>query len=158
MLSIGKPALDFTLAATGQKNISLSDYKNKQHVVLYFYPRDNTPGCTQEGIDFAAQYDQFKKLNTEVLGISRDTVACHEKFREKFAFPFPLLADPDEVVCQLYGVMQDKMMYGKKVRGIERSTFVIDKNGILRHEWRKVKVDEHVAEVLAAIKDKCYTA
>ncbi len=116
------------------------------------YPRDNTPGCTQEGEDFSAAFAQFKKAKAVILGISPDTVASHEKFKKKMAFPFELLSDPDRKVCALYDVIQEKSMYGKKYMGIERSTFVIDAKGVLRHAWRKVKVKGHAEAVLAAVK------
>ena len=148
----GKAVPDFTLSATGGSNISLSDYRGQQHVVLYFYPRDNTPGCTQESNEFNAAVKQFTKAGCVILGISRDTLKSHEKFKAKFDFTFELLADPDETICGLFEVMKQKNMYGKKVRGIERSTFLIDKQGILQKAWRKVKVDGHVAEVLTAAK------
>ena len=121
-------------------------------VVIYFYPRDNTPGCTQEGEAFAAAYAQFKKAKANIVGISADSLAAHEKFKRKMAFPFELLSDPDQKVCKLYGVIREKSMYGKKFMGIERSTFLIDGKGVLRHEWRKVRVNGHAAEVLAAVK------
>jgi peroxiredoxin Q/BCP len=120
---------------------------------LYFYPKDSTPGCTTEGQDFAANHAKFKRLNTVILGISRDSVASHEKFRAKYNFPFDLLSDPDETACAIFDVIKEKNMYGRKVMGIERSTFLIDANGKLLREWRKVKVKGHVAEVLDAIKD-----
>ncbi len=121
-------------------------------VVLYFYPRDNTPGCTTEGIDFRDRHYKFAKAGASVAGISRDTLASHEKWSAKMGFPFPLIADPDEVLCQRFGVMKDKNMYGKKVRGIERSTFVIDGRRNLLREWRGVKVPGHADEVLAFVK------
>jgi peroxiredoxin Q/BCP len=123
-----------------------------QNVVLYFYPRDNTPGCTQEGLDFTALFPQFKKNRTLILGISRDSVDSHEKFKRKMGYPFELLSDPDEAVCKLYDVIQEKSMYGKKFLGVERSTFLIDAKGILRAAWRKVKVTGHAEAVLAAVK------
>lgn len=140
------------LPATGNKNINLTDFIEKSHVVLYFYPRDNTPGCTQEGQDFRDHYAEFTALNTVILGISRDSVKKHESFKAKYTFPFDLLADEDEQLCQLFAVMKNKQMFGKPTRGIERSTFLFDKQGVLRHEWRKVKVDNHVSDVLAAIQ------
>ena len=120
--------------------------------VLYFYPRDNTPGCTQEGEDFAAAHAQFKRAKTLIFGISADSLESHEKFKKKMGFPFELLSDPDQKVCKLYDVIQEKSMYGKKFLGIERSTFVIDGKGVLRHAWRKVKVKGHASAVLAAVK------
>jgi peroxiredoxin Q/BCP len=121
-------------------------------VVLYFYPRDNTPGCTQEGESFTSDFPQFKKSKTLIFGISADSVDSHQKFKKKMAFPFDLLSDPEQRVCKLYDVIQEKSMYGKKYLGIERSTFLIDGKGILRQEWRKVKVAGHTAAVLAAVK------
>lgn len=144
------PALK--LPATGEHTIDLKSLRGK-NVVLYFYPKDSTPGCTTEGQDFAANHAKFKRLNTVILGISRDSVASHEKFRAKYNFPFDLLSDPDETACAIFDVIKEKNMYGRKVMGIERSTFLIDANGKLLREWRKVKVKGHVAEVLDAIKD-----
>jgi peroxiredoxin Q/BCP len=120
--------------------------------VIYFYPRDNTSGCTQEGLDFAALYPQFKKAKSSVLGISPDSVASHEKFKAKMQFPFELLSDTEQKVCKLFDVIQEKSLYGRKYVGVERSTFVIDAAGVLRHEWRKVKVKGHAEAVLAAVK------
>jgi peroxiredoxin Q/BCP len=149
-IEVGKKAPQFTLEGTGG-SWSLSDGAGSA-VVIYFYPRDNTPGCTQEGEDFSAAYPQFKKAKTLIFGISADSLASHEKFKQKMAFPFELLSDPDKKVCTLYDVIQEKSMYGKKFLGIERSTFVIDAKGVLRHDWRKVKVKDHAAQVLAAVK------
>lgn len=150
-IAIDQEVPDFTLPATGNQNISLSDFRGKQHVVLYFYPRDNTPGCTSEGQDFTQYYEAITALDAQVLGISRDDVRSHEKFKERFAFPFHLLADTQETVCNLFGVMKMKNMYGKQVRGIERSTFIIDREGILRRSWRNVKVEGHVEEVITEL-------
>jgi peroxiredoxin Q/BCP len=148
---VGKPLPDFTLPATGNETgrFQLRDARGAK-LVLYFYPRDNTPGCTLEGQDFQQLLPRFKRAGVRVCGLSRDTLAAHEKFCSKFGFGFELLADPDETICNLFGVMKDKNMYGKKVRGIERSTFLVDAQGVLRQEWRKVKVEGHAAEVLAA--------
>jgi peroxiredoxin Q/BCP len=121
-------------------------------VVLYFYPRDNTPGCTQEGESFTGLYAAFKKVKTLILGISADTVASHAKFKAKMTFPFELLSDPEQAVCKLYDVIQEKSMYGRKYLGIERSTFLIDGKGVLRQEWRKVRVNGHAEAVLAAVQ------
>jgi thioredoxin-dependent peroxiredoxin len=148
-IDVGKKAPQFTLEGTGG-SWSLSDGAGGT-VVVYFYPRDNTPGCTQEGEDFTAAYAQFKKAKTLIFGISADSLAAHEKFKKKMAFPFELLSDPDQKVCKLYDVIQEKSMYGKKYLGIERSTFLIDGKGVLRHIWRKVKVNGHAAAVLAAV-------
>jgi peroxiredoxin Q/BCP len=150
-VSIGKAVPNFTLPATGDKTISLKDFKG-QNLVLYFYPKDSTPGCTLEGQGFRDNYSKFKRQNTIVLGVSRDSLKSHENFRSKQKFPFDLLSDTEETLCQLFDVIKMKNMYGKKVRGIERSTFLIDDKGKLRQEWRKVKVDGHVDEVLAAVK------
>ena len=150
-LKIGDMVPSITRAATGGKSLSLSDFKGRK-VVLYFYPKDDTPGCTLEGQDFTRLNDQFKAANCEILGVSRDPVASHEKFCSKFAFTFTLLSDEDEQLCKSFDVIKDKNMYGKIVRGIERSTFVIDRDGRLSREWRKVSVDGHAAEVLAHVK------
>jgi peroxiredoxin Q/BCP len=149
-IEIGKQAPQFTLEGTSGR-WSLAD-NERSALVLYFYPRDNTSGCTQEGIDFAALHAQFKKAKALIFGISPDSVASHEKFKKKLSFPFDLLSDPDKKVCKLYDVYKEKSMYGRKYLGVERSTFVIDSKGVLRHEWRKVKVKDHAAAVLAAVK------
>jgi peroxiredoxin Q/BCP len=149
-IDIGKTAPQFTLEGTGG-SWSLLDVAGSP-VVIYFYPRDNTPGCTREGEDFSAAHTQFKRAKTAIFGISADSMAAHEKFKQKMGFPFDLLSDPDKKVCKLYDVIQEKSMYGKKFLGIERSTFLIDGKGVLRHIWRKVKVDGHAASVLAAVK------
>jgi peroxiredoxin Q/BCP len=148
---VGKKVPAFEGDATGEQTISSKDLIG-QPFVLYFNPRDNTPGCTVESNDFSAQHAKFKRRKIRILGISRDTLKSHEKFKAKFDFPFELIADPDEKICNLFEVMKDKNMYGKKVRGIERSTFLFDKDGILRREWRKVKIEGHVDEVLEAAK------
>ena len=149
-IEIGKKAPAFTLEGTAGK-WRLADAGGGP-LVIYFYPRDNTPGCTQEGESFASHYAQFKKAKTLICGISADSVASHDKFKKKMSFPFELLSDPDRQVCKLYDVIQEKSMYGKKYMGIERSTFLIDFNGVLRQEWRKVKVGGHAEAVLAAVK------
>jgi peroxiredoxin Q/BCP len=146
----GKEAPAFTLNGTGGE-WSLSAAVGSP-VAIYFYPRDNTPGCTQEGDSFASHYAQFKKAKTLIVGISADSIESHEKFKKKMGFPFELLSDPDKRVCKLYDVIQEKSMYGKKYMGIERSTFLIDAKGVLRQEWRKVKVNGHAEAVLAAVK------
>ena len=145
----GKKAPPFTLAGTSGE-WSLKDGAGKA-VVLYFYPRDNTPGCTTEGANFAASYAKFRKANAVVLGISADSAESHVKFKAKLCFPFDLLSDPDREVCKLYDVIQEKSLYGRKFLGIERSTFLIDGKGVLREQWRKVKVTGHVDAVLAAV-------
>ena len=149
-IQVGKPVPKFKLGATGDQEISLDSLRGKS-VVLYFYPRDDTPGCTTEGCGFRDHHGAFRKLGAVVLGVSRDTLASHEKFKMKYEFPFDLLSDGDEKLCRLFDVIKEKNMYGRKVLGVERSTFLIDSQGILRQEWRKVKVDGHVAEVLAAL-------
>lgn len=148
---LDKPVPDFKLPATGGKTVSLAGLKGK-NVVLYFYPKDKTPGCTLEGQNFRDQQSKFAKLDTVVLGVSRDSVKSHESFKQEEGFNFDLLADEDEKLCRMFDVIKLKNMYGKEVMGVERSTFLIDKEGVLRQEWRKVKVDGHVAEVLEAVK------
>jgi thioredoxin-dependent peroxiredoxin len=150
-IEIGKKAPPFTLEGTGG-TWSLDGAKGNA-VVLYFYPRDNTSGCTQEGLDFSALNAQFKKAKALVFGISPDTVASHAKFKSKMSFAFDLLSDPEQKVCKLYEVIQEKSMYGRKYMGVERSTFVIDGKGVLRKQWRKVKVKDHAQAVLAAVKE-----
>jgi peroxiredoxin Q/BCP len=150
-VTLGKPVADFTLPATGNKDISLSDLRG-QNVVIYFYPKDSTPGCTTEGQDFRDHIKTFRRRKTVILGISRDSIKSHENFKAKQEFPFDLLSDAEEHACQLFGVIKEKNMYGRKVLGIERSTFLIDAEGVLRKEWRKVAVKGHVEEVLEAIK------
>lgn len=142
---------EFQQAATNGLTVNSQQLRG-HYTILYFYPRDNTPGCTQESQDFAALHQEFCQLNTEIFGISRDNVASHEKFKAKLALPFELIADTDETLCQLFGVMKDKNMYGKKVRGIERSTFLIDPDGVVQGVWRKVSVKEHAAELLNTLK------
>jgi peroxiredoxin Q/BCP len=148
---LGKPVADFSLPSTGNTTFKLSGARGSK-LVLYFYPKDNTPGCTAEGADFRDLHEQFRRAGSRVFGISRDSAASHERFKEKMRFPFELLADPDEAVCGQFGVMKDKLMYGKKVRGIERSTFVVDEKGVLVREWRGVKVPDHAQEVLNFVK------
>ena len=144
-------ALDFDLPATGGGSVKLSDYKGRG-VVLYFYPRDNTPGCITEGLNFRDLHPLFQALGWEVFGISRDSVKTHEGFKARQAFPFALLSDPDEVACAAFGVMKVKNMYGKPVRGIERSTFVIAPDGAIAKTWRGVKVPGHAQEVLEFVR------
>ena len=155
--SIGKKVPAFALPATGAGRVRLSGLKGK-YVVLYFYPKDDTPGCTLEGQDFRDQIRKFHARNTVVLGVSRDSLKSHENFAAKYKLPFLLLADEDERLCTLFDVIRMKNMYGKQVRGIERSTFLIDDKGVLRREWRKVKVAGHVLEVLQAIQELQYGA
>ena len=141
----------FTLPCTSGKNFVLTDFKGK-FLVLYFYPKDSTPGCTTQGIQFRDHYEHFKAFNCEIFGISRDSLKSHENFKQKFSFPFELISDTEELACQQFNVMKMKNMYGKQVRGIERSTFILNPDGILVKEWRAVKVDGHVNEVLSALK------
>ena len=149
-VAVGKKIPAFTAQATGGTLIVSKELVGEP-LVLYFYPRDDTPGCTLEGQAFRDTHAKFRKLKVRVLGVSRDTMTAHEKFKAKFAFPFELVADPEEKLCELFDVMRDKNMYGKKVRGIERSTFLFDANGTLRREWRKVTVKGHVEEVLKVV-------
>jgi peroxiredoxin Q/BCP len=142
----------FTAVATGNKTVRLADLNGK-NVVLYFYPKDNTPGCTREGQDFRDRYPEFQALNAVILGVSRDGLKSHENFRRKLNFPFDLITDPDEALCDLFGVIKMKNLYGKQVRGIERSTFLIDKRGTLVREWRKVSVEGHGEAVLQALRE-----
>ena len=151
-ISPGRKVPAFSLPATGDKEISLADCKGK-NLVLYFYPKDSTPGCTTEGQDFRDKIHTFRRRNTMILGVSRDSLRSHENFRAKHKFPFDLLSDADEKLCRLFDVIKEKNMYGRKVMGIERSTFLIDDKGVLRREWRKVKVPGHVEEVLEAIRE-----
>lgn len=144
------PILPFT--ATSGVTQSLGELAG-HNVVLYFYPRDNTPGCTQEGLDFSAAYSQFSDLNCKIFGISRDSLKKHENFKAKQGFKFELISDADGTLCELFDVIKQKMLYGKQYIGIERSTFLIDSQGVLRQEWRKVKVSGHVDEVLTAVKE-----
>lgn len=150
--AIGKPVPNFKVAATGGQTIELKALRG-QNVVVYFYPKDSTPGCTTEGCEFTDLHPQFRKRKTVILGVSRDSLASHEKFKAKYEFPFDLLSDGDETLCQLFDVIKEKNMYGKKVLGVERSTFLIDAEGKLRREWRKVSAKGHAAEVLAAIDE-----
>ena len=149
--TIGKSVPDIVLPATGDKEIKLSDYRGK-NVVLYFYPKASTPGCTLEGRDFAAAIHKYRRQSCVILGVSRDSLKAQENFKAKQAFPFDLLSDKEEALCKAFDVIKMKSMYGKQVRGIERSTFLIDRNGKLRQEWRKVSVAGHVDEVLDALK------
>jgi len=149
---INRVVKDFKCAATGGQTVRLKELRG-QKVVIYFYPKDATPGCTTEGQDFRDLYRQFRKQNAVILGVSRDSLASHEKFKTKHEFPFELLSDPDEVLCTQFDVIREKTLYGRKFMGVERSTFLIDENGKLRQEWRKVKVKGHAAEVIEAVKN-----
>ena len=150
-LMLNNAVPEFELPATSGLTFQLSNYLGK-NLVIYFYPKDSTPGCTTQGIQFRDAYAEFQTIDTEIFGISRDSLKSHENFKKKFTFPFELLSDTEELACSLFGVMKMKNMYGKQVRGIERSTFIIDKNGTLIKEWRGVKVDGHATEVLNFIK------
>jgi peroxiredoxin Q/BCP len=149
-IAVDQPVSDFTAPATGGE-FSLSSLRGKK-VVLYFYPKDNTPGCTTESLAFRDLYPAFQTANSEIVGISRDSLRSHDNFKAKLELPFVLVSDPEETLCQLFGVIKQKKMYGKEVRGIERSTFILDATGILRREWRGVKVPNHVDQVLEAVQ------
>ncbi len=151
-VTVGQPVPDFTAAATSGKDIVLSALRG-WNAVIYFYPKDDTPGCTLEAQGFRDHYAEFKAAKTVVFGVSRDSLGSHDKFRCKYSLPFELISDDSETLCRLFGVIKQKNMYGKQVMGIERSTFLIDGNGVLRREWRGVKVDGHVAEVLATARE-----
>jgi peroxiredoxin Q/BCP len=148
---VGDPIPEFTVESTAG-TLKLSDFRGRK-LVLYFYPKDSTPGCTTQGADFAAAHEAFAKAGAEILGVSRDSLKSHANFKSKMSFPFELVSDPDEALCQRFGVMKMKNMYGRQVRGIERSTFVIDANGRLAREWRGVKVPGHVAQVLEFVSE-----
>ena len=150
MININELAPDFTLMGSDGKEHKLSDYRGKK-VILYFYPKDNTPGCTTEACDFRDNYTTIQDKNAVVIGISKDNLKSHDRFISKFGLPFILLADEDKAICSLYDVIKEKNMYGKKVLGIERSTFIINEEGILIHEFRKVKVKGHIEEVIATL-------
>jgi len=151
-IQVNKKVPAFTAESTGGQPFKLAAAKGN-NLVIYFYPKDSTPGCTREGQDFRDNYNKFKRNKTLIVGVSRDSLASHEKFKAKQTFPFELLSDKDESLCRLFDVIKEKNMYGKKVMGIERSTFLIDTGGKLHREWRKVKVDGHVDEVLEAVRE-----
>ena len=151
MVNIGEKVANFSLPATGDRNLSLDDFKGT-NLVIYFYPKDSTPGCTLEGQNFRDNYSGFRKSGTAVLGVSRDSLKAHENFRARQKFPFDLLSDTEEKLCRQFDVIHEKNMYGRKVMGIARSTFLIDGNGVLQKEWRKVRVKGHVEEVLEAAR------
>jgi peroxiredoxin Q/BCP len=151
-VTIGKPAPDFTLPTDGNGELQLSKLHGR-NVVLYFYPKDDTSGCTKEARAFAEAMPDFSKLDAEIVGISRDSVARHDKFKQKHGLPFTLASDEDGKVCEAYGVWVEKSMYGRKYMGIERSTFLVDRKGAIRNVWRKVKVSGHAGEVLEAAAD-----
>jgi len=150
MVSVGKRVKNFTLPATGDQDLSLSDFKGRS-LVIYFYPKDNTPGCTQEGQDFRDLYSKFEKAGADILGVSRDSVRTHENFKKKHEFPFHLLSDGDEKLCKQFDVIHEKKLYGRTYMGIERSTFLIDSEGVLKQEWRKLRVPGHAEAVLEAL-------
>ena len=150
-IDVGKKIPKCSLRLTGDREADLADYRGKP-LVLYFYPKASTPGCTQEGLDFSAAINKFRRQSTVILGASRDSLKAQENFKTKQGFPLDLVADTDEALCEAFGVIKMKNMYGKQVRGIERSTFLIDADGTLRREWRGVKVKGHVEEVLGAVK------
>jgi len=150
-VALGRKVPDFSLPATGGKAWKLSAAAGRK-LVVYFYPKDNTSGCTKEGIEFGQLHAQFRRAGADVVGVSPDSLASHEKFKAKFEFPFELLADTEKKACTLFDVIKEKSMYGRKYLGVERSTFLIDAKGVLRQEWRKVKVAGHAEEVLAAVR------
>lgn len=149
--AVGDTVPDFSIPSTSGEDFSLKDLKGKK-VVLYFYPKDSTPGCTTEGLEFSKLIKDFRKSNAEVFGISRDSLKAHENFKTKQDFKFDLLSDGEEIACEIFDVIKEKNMYGKKVMGIERSTFLVGENGKLLHEWRKVKAQGHAEEVLETIQ------
>lgn len=151
MVSVGKRVKDFSIPATGDQNLSLKDFSGRK-LVIYFYPKDNTPGCTREGQEFRDLYDEFQAAGTDILGVSRDSVRIHENFRNKHEFPFHLVSDKEETLCGIFDVIREKKLYGRTYMGIDRSTFLIDEKGVLREEWRKVRVPGHVEAVLEAVK------
>lgn len=149
-IKIGNSIPNLTVATTQNDSLKLRSLKGK-NLVIYFYPKDNTPGCTTEGQNFRDHYKQFQKLNTEIYGVSRESIRSHQNFINKHEFPFDLISDPEEVMCNAFDVIKEKNMYGKKYMGIERSTFIFDDKGKLKHEIRKVKVKGHVEEVLELV-------
>lgn len=151
-VTVDQPVADFTAQATSDQSVNLQTLQGTQ-LVIYFYPKDNTPGCTTEGQDFRDRHADFVAANTLIFGVSKDSLRSHENFKTKQSFPFELISDNDESLCRLFDVIQLKQLYGKEYEGIERSTFLIDRHGVLRREWRKVKVKGHVAEVLQAAQD-----
>ena len=150
-VELNKPVPDFSAQATGEQTVTPASLAGK-NVVIYFYPKDNTPGCTTEGQDFRDAHAEFAAANTVIYGVSKDSLRTHANFKAKHEFPFELISDPDEALCRLFDVIKLKKLYGKEYEGIERSTFLIDAKGVLRQQWRKVKVPGHVAEVLAAVR------
>ncbi|SFM52991.1 peroxiredoxin [Marinobacter zhejiangensis] len=152
-VELNKPVADFEASATDDQTIRLSDFQGKKNVVIYFYPKDNTPGCTTEGQDFRDRHQAFEAADTVIFGVSRDSVRTHNNFRTKHEFPFHLISDPEEALCKQFDVIKLKKLYGKEYMGIDRSTFLIDKDGVLRQEWRTVKVKGHVDEVLESAQN-----
>lgn len=150
-VDVDKPVPDFSAPATSGTTVTLSELQGSK-VVIYFYPRDSTPGCTTEGQNFRDLYDQFQQANCAIFGVSKDSLRRHENFKAKQQFPFELISDEEETLCQLFDVIKLKKMYGKEFEGIERSTFLIDEQGVLRQEWRKVKVKGHADAVLEAVQ------
>ncbi|MBT8100335.1 MAG: peroxiredoxin [Gammaproteobacteria bacterium] len=150
--TLNRVVANFSAAATGDKTIQLKELRG-QNVVLYFYPKDSTPGCTREGLDFRELHAKFRRQKTVIFGVSRDSLASHEKFKAKQNFPFDLISDPDEKLCRKFDVIQEKTLYGRKFMGVVRSTFLIDADGKLRREWRNVKVRGHADDVLQAVRD-----
>lgn len=153
MVSVGKRVKNFTLPATGDQELSLTDFKGR-NLIIYFYPKDNTPGCTREGQDFRDLYPQFAAAGADVIGVSRDSVRTHENYKRKHEFPFHLLSDSEETLCQQFDVIKEKKLYGRTYMGIERSTFLLGPDGTLLEEWRKVKVPDHAQAVLDAVKNR----
>ena len=151
-IEIGRKIINFKAESTNKDEFILKDQVGS-YLVMFFYPKDNTPGCTQEGLDFSNNLAKFKKLNTKIYGVSRDSIKSHDNFKNKYKYKFDLISDPDEYLCNLFDVIKEKNMYGKKYMGIERSTFIIDPKGTLIKEWRKVKVNGHSDEVLQYIKN-----
>ena len=151
-IKIGEKVKNFTAQSTNKVDFNLKD-QLKGNTILFFYPKDNTPGCTQEGIDFSEHLRKFKNKNSQVFGISRDSLKSHNNFKEKFKFKLDLISDTDEKICNMFDVIKEKSMYGKKYMGVERSTFIINEKGILIKEWRKVKVKDHALEVLDFINE-----
>ena len=153
MVSVGKRVKNFTLPATGDQELSLADFAGRK-LIIYFYPKDNTPGCTREGQDFRDLYPQFVAAGADIVGVSRDTVRTHENFKTKHEFPFHLLSDKEETLCKQFDVIKEKKLYGRTYMGIERSTFLLGPDGVLLAEWRKVKVPDHAQAVLDAVKNR----
>ena len=152
-IEINKKVNNFGAESTNKEKFVLKEHLGS-NLVLFFYPKDNTPGCTQEGIDFSDNYAKFKRLNTIIFGISKDSIKSHENFKKKYKYKFDLISDPNEKICNLFGVIKEKSMYGKKYMGIERSTFIINEKGVVIKEWRKVKVNGHAIEVLEFLKSQ----